>query len=155
MSTKDYVRELRALIGTSPVNLVGAAGVVLDSRGELLLQRKRGADRWTVPGGICELGEAFEDTLRRELREETALTVERAELLGVVSGEHTFKRIGNGDEFFMYTAVYLVRGWSGTPTPDGEESEELRFFPLGALPPLAAPVTRWAADWMRDRAGMG
>lgn len=149
MSTENYVRGLRVLVGTRPVNLVGAAGLVLNPAGELLLQRKRGATRWSVPGGICELGEAFEDTLRRELWEETALTVEGAELLGVVSGEHTFKRIVNGDEFYMYTAVYLVRGWSGTPTPDGEESEELRFFPLDALPPLAGPVGRRAPDLLR------
>lgn len=154
MSTENYVRNLRARVGTSPVNLVGAAGLVLNSAGELLLQRKRDTDRWTVPGGICELGEAFEDTLRRELQEEADLTVERAELLGVVSGGETFKRIGNGDEFYMYTAVYLVRGWSGTPRPDGEESEELHFFSLEALPPLAGPVGRRAASLLRGRVGM-
>lgn len=146
MSKESYVRDLRDRIGTHPVNLVGAAGLVLNAAGELLLQRKCGTDRWTIPGGICELGESFEDTLCRELREETALTVKRAELLAVVSGETTFKRIGNGDEFYMYTAVYAVREWTGSPTPDGEESEELQFFALGNLPPLAGPVGRRAVE---------
>lgn len=140
------MRALRALVGTRPVNLVGAAGLVLNAAGELLLQRKRGAVRWSVPGGICELGEAFEATLKRELHEETALTVNRADLLAVVSGPQTHHRLGHGDEFFMYTAVYVVRDWQGTPTPDGEESEELRFFGLDALPELAGPVGRRAAE---------
>ena len=144
--TPDYVRYLRSLIGPRPVNLVGAAGAVLNEAGELLLQRKVGAERWTVPGGICELGECFEDTLRRELLEETSLVVHTAELLAVVSVEQTFKHLGNGDRFFMYTAVFRVTVWSGTPVPDGTESEELGFFPLRALPPLAGPVGRRLAQ---------
>jgi len=138
----DYVTTLRALIGPEPVNLVGAAGAVFNPAGELLLQRKVGADRWTVPGGICELGESFEDTLRRELLEETALLVHEAELLEVVSGAPTFHRLSNGHAFYMYTALFRVTRWSGVPVADGLEGEELRFFPRHALPPLAGPVGR-------------
>ena len=147
MSTKetdspDYIQYLRSLIGPRPVNLVGAAGAVFNPAGELLLQRKVGAERWTVPGGICELGECFEDALRRELLEETSLVVHAAELWTVVSGEQTFKHMQNGDEFYMYTALFWVTAWSGTPTPDGHESEELRFFSPDDLPVLAGPVGR-------------
>lgn len=145
MSTEagpDYVSTLRALVGSAPVNLVGAAGAVFNPAGEVLLQRKVGADRWTVPGGICELGESFEDALRRELLEETSLIVHEAELLTVVSGAQTFHRLGNGHAFYAYTALFRVTRWSGTPLPDGLESEELRFFAPAALPPLAGPVGR-------------
>ena len=76
----DYIQDLRALIGPRPANLVGAAGAVFNPAGELLLQRKVGVTDWTVPGGNCELGEAFEDTLRRELLEETSLAVHAADL---------------------------------------------------------------------------
>ena len=154
MSTKeteslDYVRYLRSLIGPRPVNLVGAAGAVLNEAGELLLQRKVGAERWTVPGGICELGECFEDTLRRELLEETSLVVHAADLWAVVSGEQTFKHLHNGHEFYMYTALFRVTAWSGTPTPDGHESEELSFFSPGDLPALAGPVGRRLSEMLR------
>jgi ADP-ribose pyrophosphatase YjhB (NUDIX family) len=145
----DYIQYLRSLIGPLPVNLVGAAGAVTNQAGELLLQRKVGAERWTIPGGICELGECFEDALRRELQEETSLIVQSAQLLAVVSGAHTFKHIQNGDEFYMYTAVFRVTAWTGTPTPDGHESEELRFFAIDDLPPLAGPVGRRLAELLR------
>ena len=147
----DYIPYLRSLIGPRPVNLVGAAGAVFNPAGELLLQRKVGAERWTVPGGICELGECFEDTLRRELLEETSLVVHTADLLAVVSGEQTFHRLHNGHEFYMYTALFRVTAWSGTPTPDGLEGEELRFFAPHELPPLAGPVGRRLVDlWLGD-----
>jgi ADP-ribose pyrophosphatase YjhB (NUDIX family) len=145
-SSPDYITYLRTLIGEKPVNLVGAAGAIFNPARELLLQRKVGTGRWTVPGGICELGESFEEALRREVREETSLLVESAEFLTVVSGAHTFKHLPNGHEFYMYTALYRVTQWSGRPTPDGIEGEELRFFPVSALPPLAGPVGRRLAE---------
>ncbi len=145
----DYIVYLRALVGPKPVNLVGAAGAVFNPAGQLLLQRKVGAERWTVPGGICDLGECFEDTLRRELLEETSLVVQAADLLAVVSGEQTFHRLQNGHEFYMYTALFRVTAWSGTPTPDGHESEELRFFAPDGLPALAGPVGRRLAEMLK------
>ncbi|GGR04595.1 hypothetical protein GCM10008957_16850 [Deinococcus ruber] len=61
-SSPDYIRDLRALIGHLPVNLLGASGLVLNKRGELLLQRRVGTQYWSVLGGLCELGETLEDT---------------------------------------------------------------------------------------------
>ena len=140
----DYIQGLRALIGQRPVNLVGVSGLVQNERGELLLQRRVGTDYWSVLGGLCELGEALEDTLRRELREEAQIEVQRAELLTVLGGPEHHHLLENGDEFYSYSAVYAVREWSGTPTPDGEEGEELRFFPWNALPAHMGPVGRRA-----------
>ena len=142
----DYISYLRAMTGPVPVNLVGAAGAVFNPAGELLLQRKVGTERWTVPGGICELGESFEETLRRELREETSLLVQSAELLDVVSGAQTFKHLPNGH---MYTALFRVTQWSGTPVPDGVESGALRFFALNSLPSLAGLVGRQLVELLR------
>ena len=137
------------MTGPNPVNLVGAAGAVFNPAGELLLQRKVGAERWTVPGGVCELGECFEDALCRELLEETSLVVHAADLWAVVSGEQTFKHMHNGHEFYMYTALFRVTSWYETPTPDGHESEELRFFPPDDLPVLAGPVGKRLGEMLK------
>jgi phosphoglycolate phosphatase-like HAD superfamily hydrolase/ADP-ribose pyrophosphatase YjhB (NUDIX family) len=57
-----------------PVLTVGAA--VFDPAGRVLMLRThKWSGKWGIPGGKVEYGEACEEALRRELREETALEV--------------------------------------------------------------------------------
>ncbi len=55
-----------------------AAGVIYEDGRYLIAKRKRGVHLgglWEFPGGKCEPGESLEDCLRRELREELAVTI--------------------------------------------------------------------------------
>jgi len=65
--------------------VVGVGGVVIH-RGRVLLVL-RGAEplkgRWSLPGGMLELGEELADGVRRELKEETGLDVEPVEVIEV------------------------------------------------------------------------
>jgi phosphoglycolate phosphatase-like HAD superfamily hydrolase/ADP-ribose pyrophosphatase YjhB (NUDIX family) len=59
---------------TRPIATVGA--LIHDGTGKLLMIRThKWGDRWGIPGGKIERGEASENALRREIREETALEV--------------------------------------------------------------------------------
>ncbi|TNM71100.1 NUDIX hydrolase [Deinococcus radiopugnans ATCC 19172] len=140
MAGVNYVRDLRALIGHAPVNWVGVCALVLNAAGEVLLQRRTDTGGWGTLGGIAELGEALEDTLRRELWEEAKLTPLKADFLTVISGPQTYQKLPNGDEFYQVVAVYVVREWEGMPVPDGEEGTELHFFGLDHLPSPLGPV---------------
>jgi 8-oxo-dGTP diphosphatase len=67
---------------TQPRFAVTAGAVVSDERGRVLLLRhvlRRGSG-WGVPGGFLTAGEQPEEAVRRELREETGLELERVEL---------------------------------------------------------------------------
>lgn len=62
-------------------------GVVVKRGHEVLLVRRlnepsRG--RWSLPGGMVELGETVREAARREVREECGLQVEPGEVLAVV-----------------------------------------------------------------------
>lgn len=62
-------------------------GAIIISEGKILLEKRRndpGSGKWSIPGGIVELGEKVEQTVVREVKEETGLLVNRPELLGVV-----------------------------------------------------------------------
>ncbi len=58
-----------------PVATVGA--LIHDGAGRVLMLRThKWGDRWGIPGGKIERGEASEDALRREVREETGLEID-------------------------------------------------------------------------------
>lgn len=139
MSREGYIRDLRALIGPRPVNLIGVAALITDPHGQLLLARRARSDRWGLIAGLSELGESPDATLRREVHEESRLTVTDAHLLDLL-GPAQLSEAPNGDQFYAYTAAYRVTGWHGAPQPDGHELAELRFWPRADLPRL--PLTR-------------
>lgn len=63
----------------------GAAAIIVNKEGQILLQSRADNDRWGLPGGCQELGERFEDTIIREIKEETNLdiTEENLELVAI------------------------------------------------------------------------
>jgi 8-oxo-dGTP diphosphatase len=66
----------------TPQHSVSVAAAVVDAD-RVLVVRRRDNGRWEPPGGVLELGESIPDGLRREVREETGLTVEPDALTGV------------------------------------------------------------------------
>jgi 8-oxo-dGTP diphosphatase len=65
---------------------VGVGAVVLD--GERVLLVKRGGPtlpgKWSIPGGMVELGETTAQAVRREVAEECGLDVELVDVCGVL-----------------------------------------------------------------------
>ena len=65
-----------------PEVTVGA--LIVDENGEILLIRShKWSNKYVVPGGHIEIGETIEETLKREVKEETNLDIEVGEFLGV------------------------------------------------------------------------
>lgn len=132
----NYVEELRKLVGHRPLILVGAVVIVLDSIGRILLQKRTSSpiELWGLPGGLMELGEAAEDTARREVFEETGLTIGTLTLLDIFSGRDNYVKLPNGDEFYSVTAAYYTRDYHGEITIDNNESLAVEFFEFDQLP---------------------
>lgn len=113
----------------------GAAAIIVNKDGQILLQSRADRDKWGVPGGCQELGERFEDTVIREVKEETNLDVteDNSELIGIISGNSRRNEYPNGDVVINNTALYCVRNYSGELKWDSE-SKEMKFFDLDNLP---------------------
>lgn len=113
----------------------GAAAIIVNENGQILLQSRSDNDRWGLPGGCQELGERFEDTVIREVKEETNLdiTEENLELIAIVSGNTRRNEYPNGDVVINNTALYCVKNYSGKLKWDSE-SKNMKFFDLDNLP---------------------
>lgn len=113
----------------------GAAAIIVNENGQILLQSRADRDKWGLPGGCQELGERFEDTVIREIKEETNLDVKEKdlELITVVSGESRKNEYPNGDVVINNTVLYCVKKYSGELKWDSE-SKEMKFFDLDNLP---------------------
>ena len=113
----------------------GAAAIIVNDKGQILLQSRTDNERWGLPGGCQELGERFEETVIREVKEETNLdiTEDNLELVGIISGGTRRKEYPNGDVVINNTALYCVKNYTGEVKWDSE-SKEMRFFDLDNLP---------------------
>ncbi|MEG0873472.1 MAG: NUDIX domain-containing protein [Clostridia bacterium] len=113
----------------------GAAAIIVNDKAQILLQSRADRDKWGLPGGCQELGERFQDTVIREIKEETNLDVteEDLELIDIVSGSSRRNDYPNGDVVINNTALYCVRNYSGKLKWDSE-SKNMKFFNLNDLP---------------------
>ncbi|WP_026905840.1 NUDIX hydrolase [Paucisalibacillus globulus] len=124
-----YIEELRKLVGQRPLIFVGAVAVITDNEGRILLQQRRFPNGvWGIPGGLMELGESTEDVARREVLEETGLTIGELNLINVYSGKDHFIVAENGDQFYVVTIAYHTNEYEGDLDIDKSESIKFEFF---------------------------
>jgi len=135
----EYIMDLRKVVGSRPIIATGSVVVVCDEDGRVLLQRRSDNGCWGLPGGAMELEESFEDTARREVFEETGLTVGKLTLFGLHSGKNTFYEYPNGHQIYNATAIFATSDFTGGIQPDGSEGLELEFFDLRDLPQNISP----------------
>ncbi|MDH7564725.1 MAG: NUDIX hydrolase [Candidatus Bathyarchaeota archaeon] len=109
--------------------IVGVGAVIL-SNSKILLEKRGnepGKGKWSIPGGIVELGERLEDSVVREVKEETGLEVEDPQLLDVVSN---MVLDGRGRVKYHFVIVdYLVK-LKGGKGKAADDAEELEWVPL-------------------------
>lgn len=146
----SYIHELRGLIGTRPLIVVGASVVVLDEAGRVLLQRRTDDRTWGPIGGALEIGESLEDCARRELREETRLVAQSFEMIGVKSGPELYHRYPNGDEIHNVTVFFRAIGVRGEAVVDGLEGSALGFFDLRSLPTPINTINLRLLEYLRS-----
>jgi len=110
-----------------PHYLVIAIAVVFNERDQILLCRHtyRRPHPWGLPGGHIKSGEDPADSVRRELWEETGLSVQGTRLL-MAENLSQERRI---------LLTYLCKQVGGTFIPN-EEVSMIQYFDIGELPAL-------------------
>jgi len=120
---------LKRLYPNQPIAGVGA---VIVCSGKILLEKRKsapGRGKWTIPGGLVELGESAEQTVIREVKEETNLKVEQPKLIDVVNNITLDKndRIKYHFVIILFSAVLSDNPKKARASDD---AEELRWLPL-------------------------
>jgi 8-oxo-dGTP diphosphatase len=106
-----------------PILAVG--GVVIHDSRVLLIRRGRPPleGRWSIPGGILEIGETIAEGVARELKEETAIRVRVMKLLEIY--EKVLRDGGNRAQYHFVILDYLCELTEGTATAGSDVREIL------------------------------
>jgi len=85
---------------------------------------------WALPGGRVEPKETVEETVVREVKEETGLDVEILEKIG----EYHEKGSNGGIEYDYYPTCFLVKPKTDKIVRQEEEIEEIKLFDIKDIP---------------------
>ena len=99
--------------------MIGVTGIVRDHDGQVLLLRHRmwpDGRQWGLPTGYAKAGEPFPDTIIREVREETGLTVTVGQLANLNSGyklrvEVAYEALHSGGQLKLSSLEILDAQW--------------------------------------------
>lgn len=113
-----------------PNQPVVGVGAVIVCNGKILLEKRRsepGKGKWSVPGGLVELGESTEQAVVREVKEETGLDVENPELIDVVNNIILDE---NGEVKYHFVIVDYFLKLKGGDLNAADDAEELNWVAL-------------------------
>lgn len=154
----SYLWQLRQRIGHDLALMPGAAVVVEDPLGRVLLVYRADTQDWGLPAGGAEVGGSFVQTALDELREETGLVVAPTDLtpFGSLSeAALSTAHYPNGDVTHYFALLFAATRWTGQLTAS-EETPNLAFFDLHALPLDLHGATRLILDaYQAFKAGGG
>jgi 8-oxo-dGTP diphosphatase len=134
--------------------LVGMGAVILDQGRVVLVKRKFPplAGEWSIPGGRLKIGETQRDGVVREAREETGLTVDPVQLLGVYD---RLLRDEAGRILYHYVLIDFLCQRIAGELQAGGDADDARWFSQEQLRKLTlmedtADVIRWGFEKIRQ-----
>lgn len=102
-----------------------AGAIVYNDKNEILFIKNKKWGNWSIPGGHIEIGEKAEDTIVREVKEETGLDVGEIEFVGVQDGINPKNFYEKRHFVFLNYFAKVIGG----KEKKSEEMEEYQWVP--------------------------
>lgn len=138
----SYIKFLRQYVGHEPILTAGVGLFIFNKERQVLMQLRTDYNQWGFPGGSMELGESFEETAKRELKEETNLDIIDSKLVKVLSGKDTYREYPNGDKLYDITAIFVITNYNGNLKINDNESKKLEWFSIDNIPQNITSYTK-------------
>jgi ADP-ribose pyrophosphatase YjhB (NUDIX family) len=106
--------------------LIGVGAIIVENERVVLVKRGHPPllGEWSIPGGVLEVGDMLREGAVREAQEETGLTVQPGEILGVYD---RILREGDRLQYHYVLIDFLCRRVSGEIRP-GSDADEVGWF---------------------------
>ena len=140
MTEKNYIADMRALVGHQGMIFVTAFGVLWSAdRTKILLERRADSPNtgWGFPGGFLDYGESPMQAVVREFKEETGLDVEVVRVLGIST--HITDKNAWGDAQENIAIGFEVQLVGGHIQADSDETLEVKWLPVSPVPQMFVP----------------
>jgi 8-oxo-dGTP pyrophosphatase MutT (NUDIX family) len=136
----DYYDDPAAPAVNSIVPAVTA--FVQDEHGRILMEQRSDNGRWGLPGGTHEAGESIAETVVREVKEETGITVEVVRMVGIYTNPKRVIAFSDGEVRQEFSICFAARPLT-SEIRASSESFDVRWVSVAGLDRLdIAPTTR-------------
>lgn len=127
MARVDYVDDDAAPAINSVVPSVVA--VVRDAQSRILMIHKTDNDKWALPGGGHEFGESIQETVFREVLEETGYHVKVEKVTGLYTNPRHVMAYDDGEVRQQFSIAFLAT-LTGGDARTSSESDEVEWLTL-------------------------
>ena len=120
-----------------PTPNISVRVLIFNEKQELLMGQERSDGAYAVPGGWCDVFESPGDNARKEVLQETGLSVKIDKVLCILRRELYREYASMISEYVIYFSATVLEG----ELKHNHEIISLGYFPLDQLPPLSRKMT--------------
>lgn len=115
-------------INAKPTNAI----ILENERGEILLTRRKYLPKkgyWDLPGGFLKLNETFEESLRREIKEELGVSIVNFSYFSSYHDRYLYR----GVNYYKVICTFMGKIRSQPLTP-ADDVAQIKFSPVDKIP---------------------